>query len=192
MKKSYLLGLIATGAMACSAAADIIPTLSSITDNGGNSFTWNYTATVTNDQMVQTGNYFTIYDFSSISPVVASAPAGWTFTTSLIGTTPALVNPVDSASLYNVTFTYAGAPLVGPQPLGTFSINTDTNQLTSGYFAAEAMRSGGPNAGTSIDNVGRVAVPVPEMSALAPLIGVCGIGAVGFVSSILRRRQKQS
>ena len=189
MKKSYLLGLLASVA-ALTANADIIPTLSSITPSGSE-FTWNYTATVTNDQMVVTGNYFTIYDFSSISPITATAPAGWTYTTALVGVTPSDVAPVDSASLFNVTFTYTGTTIVGPQSLGTFSINSNTDQLRSGYFSGNGTRSTGPNAGTAVDNVGRLAVPVPEMSALAPLVGVCGIGAIGMVSSLLRRRQKQ-
>lgn len=178
------------GALAVSATADIIPTLSSVTPGSGTSFNWNYTATVTNDQQVVSGNFFTIYDFSSISPIVTAAPAGWTFTTALVGNTPPDVVPVDSPTLFNITFTYTGATIVGPQPLGTFSITSNTNQLRSGYFTAMGTRSTGPNAGTPVDNVGRLSVPVPEMSALAPLIGVCGIGAVGALSSLLRRRAK--
>ena len=110
--KNYL--LIASGVLglfAATANADIIPTLSSVTPSGS-AFTWNYTATVTTDQMVVTGNYFTIYDFSSISPITATAPAGWTYTTALVGVTPSDVAPVDSASLFNVTFTYTGTTIV--------------------------------------------------------------------------------
>jgi hypothetical protein len=192
MKKSYLLGSLASLALAFTATADVIPTLSSITPNGGNSFTWNYTSTVTNDQMLISGNFFTIYDFSSLAPTTIVAPLGWTFTTQTVGVTPGLTNPPDSATLFNITFTYTGqTSVIGPDSLGTFSINTDTNQIMNGYFAAEATRSTGPNAGTPIDNVGRLAVPVPEMSALAPLLGACGIGAVGVASSLFRRRQKQ-
>ncbi len=189
MKKSYLLGLLAS-ALAFTANANIIPTLSGITPSGS-AFTWNYTANVTTDQTVVTGNYFTIYDFSSISPTVVTAPAGWAYTTALVGVTPSDQLPVDSASLFNVTFTYTGTAIVGPSSLGTFSINSNTDQLRSGYFSGNGTRSSGPFAGTAINNTGILAVPVPEMSALAPLVGVCGIGAIGMVSSLLRRRQKQ-
>lgn len=193
MKKSYLLGILASVAFAFTASADIIPTLSGITPSGGGDFTWNYSATVTNDQTLTTGNYFTIYDFSNIAPTTIVTPANWSYTTQTIGVTPGLTNPPDSAAFFNITFTYNGPNAVaGPQDLGTFSINTNTNQTMNGYFAAEARRSSGPNAGSPIDNVGHLAVPVPEMSALAPLAGFCGIGAIGLASSFLRRRQKQS
>lgn len=192
MKKLLALILVASAFSALTATADIIPTLSNITPSGSG-FLWNYSSTVTNDQRVETNNYFTIYDFSNISPSTIVAPAGWTFTAALVGKTPSLVNPTDNNAFYNVTFTYTGgATVTGPAPLGIFSIYSDTNQITNGFFAAEATRSTGPNVGTTIDNVGRLAVPVPEMSALAPLLGVCGLGAIGLVSSTLRRRQRNS
>src|SRR5438309_8050372 len=134
MKKSYLLGLFAGAALAITASADIIPTFSSITPAGGSDFTWNYSASVTNDQQLQTGNYFTIYDFSNIAPTAFSTPTGWAVSTSLVGQTPALTNPTDNAAFYNVTFTYTGTEtVVGPNGLGTFSINSNTNEMTSGF-----------------------------------------------------------
>lgn len=189
MKKSYLLGLALLGATIFSSRADIIPTLTSTTAEGPD-FRWNYTANVTLDEMVKTGDYFTIYDFGSIVPGSNTQPAGWAFSTSLTGVTPSRVNPVDDPTLLNLTWTYTGADtIMGPHSLGEFSVLTTTNQLRTGDFAAEATRSSGPQADTKVDNVGNIAVPVPEMSALAPMIGVCGIGVAGFVSSRLRRRQ---
>jgi hypothetical protein len=192
MKKSYALGFLASALLALTATADIIPSLSNITSNAGG-FAWNYSASVTNDEMLQSTNFFTIYDFSNIAPASITAPAGWSFTTSLVGQTPSRVNPIDSASFYNVTFTYSGATVNGAAALGTFSIESNTNALrVGGNFAAQAVRNSGPDAGTTIDNVGTLAVPVPEMSALAPLIGVCGCGAIGLVTAALRRRQSQA
>ena len=189
MKKSYLLGIALLGASIFTARADIIPTLASVTPGSGD-FQWNYSANVTVDEMVRTGDFFTIYDFGSISPGSNTQPAGWTFSTSLIGVTPSRVLPTDNPSTLNLTWTYTGQETInGGSFLGMFSVVTTTDQLRTSDFAAEATRSTGPNVGTKVDNVGNIAVPVPEMSALAPMIGICGLGMVGFATSLLRRRQ---
>ncbi len=191
MKKS-LLGLITIGVTIMAAHGDIIPTLSPsspVATMGG--FTWNYGVNVTVDQMVTTGDYFTIYDFGNFTAASNLQPAGWTFSSSLTGTTPGLVNPTDNPSLLNLTWTYTGTTTItGAQFIGNFSVVNDTNQLRTADFAAEATRSGGPNAGTKVDNVGRISVPIPEMSALLPILSVCGAGVAASVPSLLRRRKK--
>ena len=188
--KKLLLSVIAVGAFALGAQADIIPTLSSISNNANGTFTWNYDAQVTLDQQVKTGDFFTIYDFGNIVPGSNTQPAGWTFSSSLVGNTPPLVNPTDNPSLINLTWTYsAAATFVGPQGLGIFSVQTTTSGTRTGQFAAEATRSTGPQTGTKIDNIGNVTVPVPEMSALAPMLGICGIGVAGVATSLWRRRK---
>ena len=187
MKKAFILGLV-LGAAALTARADIIPTLSGISPNGSN-FTWNYSSNVTVDQQVNPGDFFTIYDFGNFVSGSNSQPAGWTFSAQLTGINPTLVTPTDKPTLMNLTWTYNGqGSLVGPQGLGTFSIVTGTNQLTTGDFASKATRSTGPNAGTEIDNVGTVSVPVPEMSALLPILSVCGAGLLSMLPTVLRRK----
>jgi hypothetical protein len=186
MRKALFLGL-AIGAITLAARADIIPTLSSTSPVGSN-FSWNYAANVTVDQMVQTGNFFTIYDFGNFVSGSNAQPTGWTFSSSLLGATPSLVLPTDSPTLFNLTWTYNGAPISGAAPLGTFSVVTDTNQLRTSDFAAEATRNTGPNAGTIIDNVGTVSVPVPEMSPLLPILSVCTAGLLSLLPSMLRKR----
>jgi hypothetical protein len=187
MKKAYFVALV-LGAAALAARADIIPTLSGISANGSN-FTWNYASNVTVDQQVNPGDFFTIYDFGGFINGSASQPSNWTFSSSLTGINPSLVTPQDNPSLMNLTWTYNGSTsLVGSQALGSFSIVTSTNQLTTGDFASKATRSNGPNAGTEIDNVGTVSVPVPEMSALLPILSVCGAGLLSMVPTLLRRK----
>jgi len=61
----------------------------------------------------------------------------------------------------------------------------------SGEFASEATKNSGDLAGTKVDNIGNVAVPIPEMSALMPMIVVVGFGAIGLALSYLRQRQKR-
>ena len=172
-----------------SARADVIPTLTSTSPTGAN-FTWNYTTNVTVDQMVQKGDFFTVYDFGNFLAGSNIQPANWTFSSSLIGTNPSLVTVNDNNSILNLTWTYNGdTPISGSALLGVFSVVTDTNQLRTADFAAEATRSTGPNAGTKIDNVGTISVPIPEFSTLLPILGVCGAAIAGGIPSMLRRRK---
>jgi hypothetical protein len=189
MRKIRILGLAAFSAMTIAAYADVIPTLSSITGSGGD-FTWNYSANVTVDQRVEHGDFFTIYDFGNFVPGSNVQPAGWAFSSQLVGITPSLVLPHDDPNILNLTWTYIGqTPIIGPAALGIFSVDTNTNQLHMSDFAAQATRNGGPNDGTKISNVGDVSVPVPEMSALLPIFSVCSAGLLALLPSLLRRRQ---
>ncbi len=184
MKKACLLGLALLGSGILIARADIIPTLSSVTGSSP-TFTWNYSANVTVNETVNTGDFFTIYDFSSIMPTTTTQPAGWAFSTALVGPTAALTTPTDSASLWNLTWTYSGAPIAGSAALGIFSAVTNTDQLKTGQFTAEATRSNDPT-NTKVSNIGSVSVPVPESTTLFPIIGVC---AAALFSRMLRRQR---
>src|ERR1700752_2563241 len=106
MKKVISILFVVT-AFALAGRADIIPSLDSITGSSPN-FTWNYTANVTVNETVNHGDFFTIYDFSSIMPTVHSEPTGWTFSTSLMGPTPANVTPHDDPTLWNITWAFSG------------------------------------------------------------------------------------
>jgi hypothetical protein len=191
MRKA-LLGLITIGATILAARGDIIPTLNpGPPASAAGGFLWNYGVNVTVDQQVNPGDFFTIYDFGTFNPGSNLQPAGWTFSSANTGINPSLVNPTDNASLANLTWTYNGAtPITGAQLVGQFSVVAASNQLATGSFAAQGTRSGGPNVGTTIDNVGTVSVPVPEMSALLPILSVCGAGFAAGIPSLLRRRKK--
>src|SRR5438128_1720212 len=98
MKKRYFMGAVALGVSILAARADIIPSLSSTAPAVGG-FTWNYTANVTVNETINTGDFFTIYDFGSIVPNSNAQPTGWTFSQSLLGPTPALVAPNDNPNI---------------------------------------------------------------------------------------------
>jgi hypothetical protein len=182
----FLSVLIAITALASIARADIIPTLSSVTGSAP-SFSWNYSANVTVDETVNKGDFFTIYDFSSIVPTSFSQPAGWTFSSALVGPTAPLTTPTDNPNLWNLTWTYTGsAPISGSAALGLFTVVTSTDQLRMGQFTAEATKSNDPT-GTKVSNIGAVSVPVPEPSTVFPILSL--ISAVG-VDRFLRRRKK--
>jgi len=187
MNRKLFLALIAATALSLSARADIIPTLDSVTGSSPN-FTWNYAANVTVDQTVNAGDFFTIYDFSSIMPTTTTQPTGWTFSTALVGPTAALTTPTDNPNLWNLTWTYTGqTPIAGSAALGMFSAVTTTDQLKTGQFTAQATRSSGPETGSKVSNIGNVSVPVPEPSTVFPILSV--LSAVG-VDRFLRRRKK--
>jgi len=195
MRKISILGLAALGAITIATYADVIPTLSSITQNG-NDFTWNYSANVLVDQRVETGDFFTIYDFGSFAPGSNMQPAGWEFSSSLLGRTPAFLTARDFArihddsSILNLTWTYIGQnPIIGPDFLGTFSVTNNTNEITTGQFAAQATHNGGLYNGGKTANIGDVSVPVPEMSALLPILSVCTASLLALAPSFLRRRR---
>jgi len=188
MNKKYLWGAFALCVAFASVHANVIPTNLSEVPEGSN-FRWNYSANVTLDQRVEAGDYFTIYDFGSLVVGSNLQPANWTFSSSLLGITPSTVLPEDDPNVLNITWTYTGAtPITGSAFLGIFSVLSATNQMRTDNFAALATRSTGPQEGDKIANIGTVGVPVPEMSALAPIIGVCGLGFLGLLSSVLRRR----
>src|SRR5436305_11675276 len=186
--RALLFSLIVLGA--ASVPADVIPTLTSTSPIGSN-FTWNYTTNVTVDQMVQKGDFFTIYDFGNFLSGSNLQPANWTFSSLLTGTNPSLVTPTDNTTILNLTWTYTGdTPINGSSLVGIFSVVTDTNQLRSSDFAAQATRSTGPTAGTKIDNVGTINVPIPEAATLLPILSVCGAAVAAGIPSLLRRRKQ--
>ena len=186
MSKKYVLVLAVVTAFSLAARADIIPTLSSVTGSSP-TFRWNYSANVTVDETINTGDFFTIYDFGAISPSSNMQPTGWTFSQALLGPTAPLTSPTDNPSILNLTWTYTGStPIVGSAALGTFSVVTSTDQLKVGQFTAEATRNSGPNAGTKVSNIGSVSVPVPEPSVLFPIVSLCA--AIG-VDRFFRRRK---
>ena len=184
MRKVFILGLVLFGSGILVARADIIPALDSVTGSNP-TFTWNYSANVTVNETVNTGDFFTIYDFSSIMPTTTTQPSGWTFSTALIGPTAPLTTPTDNPALWNITWTYSGSPISGSAALGMFTVVTNTDQLKTGQFTAEATKSNDPT-GSKVSNIGSVSVPVPESTALLPIIGIC---AAAVVSTMLRRQR---
>jgi hypothetical protein len=191
MRNTFFLSLLVFGTITFPGRGDIIPTLSPnppASATGG--FTWNYAANVTVTQTVQQGDFFTIYDFGNFISASNLQPTGWTFSSALIGVNPSLVLPTDNPAILNLTWTYTDTtPINGTALLGDFSVIASTNQLRKSDFAALATLNSGPNAGSKVHNVGEVSVPVPEMSALLPILSICGAAIVGAIPSLLRRRK---
>jgi len=183
-RSTLVLGLLALGATAV--RADIIPTLqSSSAVAGGTQF--NYTADVTTDQRVETGDFFTLYDFGPNSNL--TAPAGWTAVSQASGVTPPTIIAGDGPEL-NLTFTYTAAPtLTGPQNLGIFSAVSPNPPGGLDFFASHATKAVGGAIGTKVDNVGFVeapklaAIPLPAAAFMFPM----GAVAAAYCSRRFRK-----
>ncbi len=195
MRKLLALGAIALLTVIGSVRADIIPTFVGGTPDGNNTI-WTYTINITADQNATTSDFFTIYDFGSIVPGSNTQPIDWTFSSLLTGVTPSQTNPPDDPNVFNLTWTYTGASaLPSGGPIGPFTIETagalppDTApQTRDGYFAAQGTLVTGANAGSHVNNVGVVPIPipVPEASTGSLLIVAALLGGIGTV--IFRRR----
>ena len=188
--RKFTLGLIGLAVGVLAARGDIIPSFVGVTQ-GQVGILWTYTASLTDEQNANTGDFFTIYDFGSIVPNSNSQPAGWTLSTSLLGNTPSQTNAPDNPNILNLTWTYTGPAIVGSSPagknMGPFSVEAFTRDTRFSYFAAQGTLAQGPNTGSKVGNVGVIAVPVPEPSTIALIIGTGGLGVVG--RALARRRK---
>jgi len=135
--------IIAVAALGvCSTArAGMIPTNVTVTPDAGN-FRWDYSVSLSSNVQIQTGDYFTIYDFgglvtgpggtlSNITP-----PVGWNATTSMVGQTPPGLAPIDKPDLPNLTFTYSGPTAAGPFSLGDFWAVSTMGMATTADFTS--------------------------------------------------------
>jgi len=158
--KSISAAILAMGLLATtSARADIIPSFVGSSPSG-NTTVWSYQIDITVDEQVTSGDFFTIYDFGHFIAGSSVQPSGWTFSSSLVGPTPAGVVPPDDPTLENLTWTYTGTTIPTSSGIGPFSISTVGAQvepsLRTGYFAAQATNATSGNPGTKINNVGRI------------------------------------
>jgi hypothetical protein len=191
MRKIFALGAISLFMLVGAAQADIIPSFVSATPDGSNTL-WTYTINITADQNATTTDFFTIYDFGSIIPGSNSQPSDWVFSTSALGVTPSQTNAPDDPNIFNLTWTYIGASAIpSGGPIGPFQVETagafdGAPPMHDGYFAAQGTLVTGPNSGTHVNNVGLLAVPVPETSTGSLLIFAAALAGMGLV---VRRRR---
>ena len=176
------------------AIADIIPTFASYVPNGAGGLTFSYTASLSSGSRVNTGDYFTIYDFQGLISGSEVAPAGWTFSEQNIGITPAGQIVYDRCAIVNITFTYIGqSSIIGPVDTigipGGFTADTIPHMVPTppghyaplGYYASQTHKNnqGKPDDNTFQSNQGRLRTPVliPEGSSIAALLaGLLPIG----------------
>lgn len=177
-----------------SARAGMIPVQVTVTPEGGN-YQFTYAIVLPTGSVLQTGDFFTIYNFDGLVPGSAMASGSisstnWTFSSSNNGPTPPGLSVVDNSNLPNLTWTYTGAPIQGGQTgLGNFSAVSIYPYTTQSYFAAVT----GTVIGVADANITPTNVPVPT----APPPGVpepatLALAAIAFpllgLARWLRRR----
>lgn len=199
-----LLAAVCVAGLGTSARAGIIPVSVSVLSEGNN-FRWTYSIVLPGSMKLQTGDYFTIYDFAgyqagsanvSATGPDASYAANWNFSSANTGPTPALLNPSDSAAIANLTWTYNGQTIdmPGQITLGNFAATSVFGDSTTGssYLTARNSRSSDgvvdANITETVVPTGTVTDPVgtPEPATLA-LAGL-GLPLIGIAR--LRRRMK--
>jgi hypothetical protein len=193
-----LAGLAVAGAPA---RAGLLPTAPTITAEGGN-FRWTYNINVPGYNAVKDGDYFTIYDFGGLVPAGPSTqPAGWTYSTSMLGVTDALVNATDDASIPNLTWTYHGpaiSPGVTSVTLFNFSALSTSDTVTDSQLSSVVHRD---YDGKEEASITRASTPVPGTPPPPPpvnntpepatllLLGA-GLPLLGAAGLLRRRRAR--
>lgn len=188
----------ATGAAiamsAGSANAGLLPVSVTVQPESGN-FRWTYSVVLPTDMKLQSGSYFTIYDFAGYQAgsggVMSAQPdetysGYWTVSTSKTGPTPDGVSPLDDPNLDNLTFMYDGPTIPsGQMTLGNFVATSAYEATADSFFTATNPRAADgvidSNITTTLAPVGQpipgpIGTPEPATLALAglglPLIGL--------------------
>jgi hypothetical protein len=192
-----LLAAVAAFGVCSNAQAGLIPTNVTVTPDGSN-FRWTYAVVVTTDVHVQTGDFFTIYDFNGLvtgpggSLTTVTTPSGWTVSSQMVGPTPNGTAPNDSATVPNLTFTYNGPTITGQVGLGNFwALSTFSDSTTSDFTSLTHTNAGG----RSEANITSTNVPVPSTISQTPepaTLAMFGLGLPVFgVGNWLRRRLRR-
>jgi PEP-CTERM motif len=175
-----------------SAKAGLLPVAVSVTPEAGN-YRWTYAIVLPTDSQLQSGNYFTIYDFRGLIPNSEFAPEGWEFTTTKLGPTPALLLPDDNPDLPNLSFRYTGPTIdAGQTGLGNFWAVSEFGERTDSFFTARTNRT---SDGRFDENITETVVPVPADTPPPPPVPeptTLALAGLGLPLVALARRFRKS
>ena len=186
---------LAAAATLCGAdalQAGLLPVSVSVTPESGK-YRWTYAIVLPTDSQLQSGNYFTIYDFKGLNAGSVVAPAGWSFTTDKVGPTPELVTPNDDPNVPNLSFKYTGAIIdAGQTGLGNFWAVSDFGLKTDSFFTAQTNRTSDGKVDTNITTTN---VPVPSGNTAPPGVPeptTLALAALGLPFAALLRRGRRA
>jgi hypothetical protein len=202
MKKLRFVMAAAAAAMAVPASAAVM-TLTSVTANGANDFSFTYQGTLGPDEGVRSGDRLIIYDFNGYIDGSIFTPGANVVGTTELTSSSGLVAPGfnDDPNVVNLVFTYVGADFRNTGgPFSPFDFDglgarsTFAGKIADAFFTLTTKNNpdglpGGSN--TAIYTLGAVTVPavlpVPEPSTWALMLG--GFGLAGCA---LRRRDRRA
>jgi hypothetical protein len=183
-------------AVGSQAHAGLLPTSVTVTPEGGN-FRWTYAIVLPTDMKLQSGDYFTIYDFDGLVAGGESMPGGWALNVVNQGGRPDKLNPTDDPNIPNLVFTYNGPTIPSGQlGLGNFWAVSSFGQAQSGdgKFTAFTHRSsdGQPDQNVTETMVPMASSPPPPPGVPEPAtLALAGLGLpLAGMTRWARRRAK--
>jgi len=174
------------------AQAGLLPSSVTVFPEAGN-FRWQYAIVLPTDMKLQSGDYFTIYDFAGLVPGSVVTPDGnWTAMVQNIGTVPALLKPNDDPNVPNLVFKYTGDTIpAGQIGLGNFMATSTFGERKEVSFTAETHRSSDglkdSNITTTDAPMGQDGPPPPVPEPATLLLASLGLPLLGLAK--LRKKK---
>jgi hypothetical protein len=199
-----LLTLAVLAALAGPATAGLLPVSVTVQPEAGN-FRWTYSVVLPTDMKLQSGNFFTIYDFAGYVPGSATVSATspdpsfadfWSVSATNVGPTPDRLNPQDDPNTTNLTFRYNGPTIPSGQlTLGNFSATSTFGMTQDSFFTATNPRAADGQIDSNITSTLSPRSPTPEEPPIATpepatlLLAGLGLPLVGLGRALRRKPQ---
>lgn len=185
-----LIGFILAGVAVSPARAGFMVEVASVTpENVG--FRWNFEAHLDTNTAVQSGDFFTIYDFAGALPITNTQPSNWSFTMPMTGKNAPFTNPPDDPTIPNLTWQYQGNNNVLGSVTSTldFSVLSQSNGAIPQIYGSQSHNvvNGRVEAVVSTLEVPSTNSPSPEPATIF-LLGA-GLPFLGGIVALRRRKR---